>query len=81
MACGTGSCACVVAGVLTGRTDRKVTVSLPGGDLLIEWREEDNCLYMTGPAVAVFEGVVQVWIYVICKIENKKEKWKQLINY
>jgi diaminopimelate epimerase len=55
-ACGTGACAVAVAGVLTGRTDRKVLVHLPGGDLTIEWRESDNNVYMTGPATEVFSG-------------------------
>ena len=57
LACGTGSCASVVAGVLTGRLNRKVTVHLTGGDLLIEWMG-DNHLYMTGPATEVFEGEI-----------------------
>jgi diaminopimelate epimerase len=55
-ACGTGACAVAVAGVLTGRTDRKVLIHLPGGDLTIEWREGDNNVYMTGPATEVFSG-------------------------
>src|SRR5205085_2640348 len=55
-ACGTGACAVTVAGVLTGRTNRKLLVHLPGGDLEIEWREADNNLYMTGPATEVFSG-------------------------
>lgn len=55
-ACGTGACAVAVAGVLTGRTDRKVLVHLPGGDLTIEWRESDGNVYMTGPATEVFSG-------------------------
>lgn len=57
-ACGTGSCACVVAGVLNGLTDEKVTVSLLGGDLEIEWNRENNRVFMTGPAVTVFEGEI-----------------------
>lgn len=57
LACGTGSCASVVAGVLTERLGRKVTVHLRGGDLLIEWMG-DNRLYMTGPTDEVFEGEV-----------------------
>lgn len=57
-ACGTGSCACVVAGVLNGLTDNKVTVSLLGGDLEIEWNRENNRVYMTGPAVTVYEGEI-----------------------
>ena len=45
-----------VAGVLTDRTDRRITAHLPGGDLQLEWRESDNHVYMTGPAVEVFSG-------------------------
>ena len=55
LACGTGTCATVVAAVLNGKTDRTVTVHLDGGDLLIEWGE-DNHVYKTGPAVEVFRG-------------------------
>ncbi len=54
-ACGTGACAVCVAGVLTGRTERKLLVHLPGGDLELEWGA-DNHVYMTGPAVEVFSG-------------------------
>ncbi|KAJ0266603.1 hypothetical protein HA466_0005790 [Hirschfeldia incana] len=54
--CGTGACALVVAAVLEGRTNRKCTVDLPGGPLEIEWKEEDNHIYMTGPADLVFYG-------------------------
>ena len=60
LACGTGACASVVAGVLNGMNSRKTTVHLLGGDLQIEWREEDNCVYMTGPARIVFMGEVDV---------------------
>jgi diaminopimelate epimerase len=56
LACGTGACAVAVAGVLTGRTGRNVLAHLPGGDLRLEWREADNCVYMTGPATEVFTG-------------------------
>jgi diaminopimelate epimerase len=55
-ACGTGACAVCVAGVLTGRSNRKVAIHLLGGDLSIEWNEENNHVYMTGPAVEVFSG-------------------------
>ncbi|MDL2208097.1 diaminopimelate epimerase [Parabacteroides sp. OttesenSCG-928-O15] len=55
-ACGTGACAVLVAGVLTGRLERKATISLPGGELQIEWNEKDNHVYMTGEAVTVFDG-------------------------
>lgn len=57
LACGTGASAVCVAGVLTGKTDRKITAHLPGGDLQLEWRESDNHVYMTGPAVEVFSGL------------------------
>lgn len=56
MACGTGASAVTVSGVLNKRTERKVTVHLSGGDLEIEWNESDNHVYLTGPAVEVFEG-------------------------
>jgi len=55
LACGTGACATVVAGVLTGKSDHKCTVELPGGSLEIEWAENQR-LYMTGPAKKVFTG-------------------------
>jgi diaminopimelate epimerase len=45
-----------VAAVLTGRCDRKVKANLPGGQLELEWLAEDDCVYMTGPAVEVFTG-------------------------
>lgn len=56
LACGTGACAVCVAGVLSGRTDRQLLAHLPGGDLELEWSEQDNHVYMTGPAVEVFRG-------------------------
>lgn len=56
LACGTGACSVLVAGVLTGRAERRATVHLPGGDLQVEWRESDGCVYMTGPATEVFRG-------------------------
>ncbi|MED6136570.1 hypothetical protein PIB30_057284 [Stylosanthes scabra] len=56
LACGTGACATVVAAVLEGRAGRNCTVDLPGGPLQIEWREEDNHIYMTGSADLVFYG-------------------------
>lgn len=55
-ACGTGASAVCVAGVLEGRTERKVTIHLLGGDLELEWNETDNHVYMTGPAAEVFSG-------------------------
>ncbi|MBL0388818.1 diaminopimelate epimerase [Tumebacillus sp. ITR2] len=56
LACGSGACSVGVAGVLTSRTERRVTVHLKGGDLLIDWKEVDNRVYMTGPAAKVYEG-------------------------
>ena len=56
LACGTGACAVCVAGVLTGRTGRKIVAHLPGGDLELEWSATDNCVYKTGPATEVFSG-------------------------
>lgn len=58
LACGTGACSCVVAGVLNDILDRNIVVKLLGGNLQIEWKEEDNHVYMTGPAVTVFEGKI-----------------------
>ncbi|MDF2725942.1 MAG: diaminopimelate epimerase [Paenibacillus sp.] len=60
LACGTGACATLVASVLNGLSDRTGTVTLKGGDLFIEWSEEDNHVYMTGPAEQVFEGSVSI---------------------
>lgn len=59
LACGTGASAVVVACVLNKLTARKVTVHLRGGDLEIEWAEDNN-VYMTGPATTVFEGSVEI---------------------
>jgi diaminopimelate epimerase len=56
LACGTGACSVCVAGVLTGKTDRRILAHLPGGDLELEWSEADNHVYMTGPATEVFSG-------------------------
>ena len=56
LACGTGACATAVACYINGKTDRNVEVELLGGKLYIEWNEENNHIFMTGPAVTVFEG-------------------------
>ncbi len=58
LACGTGACATTVACYLNEKTNRKVEVELLGGKLYIEWNEKDNHIYMTGPAVTVFEGIL-----------------------
>lgn len=60
LACGTGACATLVSSVLNGLTDRAAWISLKGGDLFIEWNEEDNHVYMTGPAEVVFTGRVEI---------------------
>ena len=56
LACGTGCCATVVACILNGLTDNTVTVKLLGGEIEITWDQEANLVYMTGPAVTVFDG-------------------------
>ena len=58
-ACGTGACAALVAAVLNRKSKRRVTVKLPGGELDIHWQEEDNHVYMCGPAVTVFHGRIK----------------------
>jgi diaminopimelate epimerase len=60
LACGTGACATAVAAVRRGLTGRKVQLILDGGSLHIDWREEDNHVVMTGPAVTVFRGRVEL---------------------
>jgi len=56
LACGTGACASTVAAVINKKTKREVAVSLEGGELKIKWNEEDNHIYLTGPAEKVFCG-------------------------
>lgn len=58
LACGTGCCATTVACVLNGLTENQITVKLLGGEITIEWNREENLIYMTGPAVTVFEGEI-----------------------
>ncbi|MDF2935828.1 MAG: diaminopimelate epimerase [Paenibacillaceae bacterium] len=60
LACGTGACATLVSSVLNGLTDRTAVVSLKGGELLIQWNEADNHVYMTGPAQEVYTGKLSV---------------------
>jgi diaminopimelate epimerase len=55
-ACGSAACAAAVAAARLRRTDRKVKITLPGGDLMIEWRERDDHVLMTGPAEFEFKG-------------------------
>jgi diaminopimelate epimerase len=58
LACGTGACAAVVAGVLVAKCDQTTAVELPGGVLEIEWAEVSGRIYMTGPAQRVFTGCI-----------------------
>ena len=60
MACGTGACAVAVAASKTGRADRTNRIIMDGGPLDVEWREQDNHVYLTGPAEFVFEGEINL---------------------
>lgn len=59
-ACGSGACAVAVAAIRRGLTDRKMTVSLDGGDLVINWPSDDAPVHMTGPVTYVFDGEMQI---------------------
>lgn len=59
-ACGTGTCACVMACILNNKTDDKVLVHLRGGDLTIEYDRDTNHVFMTGPATEVFSGEINL---------------------
>lgn len=60
LACGTGACAAVAAGILRGRLDSRVRVATRGGELTIAWEGEGRPVWMTGPAVTVFEGEMEI---------------------
>jgi len=60
LACGTGACAAVVAGIRLGQLDARVDVQTRGGVLTIEWAGEGQPVFMTGPATTVFQGEVDV---------------------
>lgn len=60
LACGTGACAAVVAGISLGLLDRSVRVSMHGGDLTIHWQGDNSPVLMTGPAVVVFKGEIEL---------------------
>lgn len=57
LACGTGACASVAAGINKGLLNSEVLVHLPGGDLIINWEGNNKNVYMSGPAVSVYEGI------------------------
>ncbi|MBQ5587356.1 MAG: diaminopimelate epimerase [Selenomonadales bacterium] len=59
LACGTGSCATIVAAVLNDKTERQAEIILDGGTLHLDWAEEDGNVYMTGPATKVFTGIYE----------------------
>ncbi len=58
LACGTGACASAVACILNGLTEDEITLHLLGGDLIVRWNQEENLVYMTGPARVVFDGEI-----------------------
>jgi len=60
LACGSGACAAVVAGIEQNLLDQDVCVGLPGGHLKINWLGRDHPVYMTGPAVLVYEGRIEL---------------------
>jgi diaminopimelate epimerase len=60
LACGTGACAAVVAGIMRGALDSRVTVAMRGGSLGISWAGEGRPVLMTGPATTVFEGEIEI---------------------
>ncbi len=62
-ACGSGACAALVAAGAARLADREATVSLPGGDLIIEWRERDGHVLMTGPVELEHEGRLPAAIF------------------
>ncbi len=63
LACGTGACASAVAAICHNLTERDLTVHLPGGDLLIQWKDNNAPVLMTGPATEVFRGELKVERY------------------
>jgi diaminopimelate epimerase len=60
LACGSGACAAVAVGRIRELLDEKVKVSLPGGDLIIDWQGPGQALWMTGPASTVYEGTIEL---------------------
>ncbi len=74
LACGTGACAAVVAGITRGLLDQRVTVSTRGGDLVIVWAGAGQPVLMTGPAVTVFDGEIELQDSQSIKKTNDKSK-------
>ncbi|MBC8013006.1 MAG: diaminopimelate epimerase, partial [Methyloceanibacter sp.] len=67
-ACGTAACASAVAAARRELAGRKVEVSLPGGDLLIEWRESDGHIMMTGPYTLDYEGTLPAELFTPARV-------------
>ncbi len=60
LACGSGACAAVAVGRMWGKLGERVRVQMRGGELLVEWAGEDKVLYLSGPAVTVFQGEMEL---------------------
>ena len=60
LACGTGACAAAVSGILRGLLDSPVSVEARGGTLTVSWAGGDNAVWMKGPAISVFEGMIEL---------------------
>ena len=60
LACGSGACAAVVSGIQRGLLDQRVSVRVRGGELVISWNGGDAPVWMTGPAVSVFDGIIEI---------------------
>jgi diaminopimelate epimerase len=60
LACGSGACAAIVNAVRRGLTERRATVTMPGGELTMEWREGDGHVLMTGPVATAFTGALEL---------------------
>ena len=75
LACGTGACATLVAAVLLGLSDDTAEVMLPGGPLQIAWPNRSGSVLMTGPAVAVFDGVFAPELLPVGMVEQQLRRW------
>jgi diaminopimelate epimerase len=60
LACGSGACATIVNAARRGLTGRRATITMPGGDLVLEWREDDGHVLMTGPVATAFTGMLDL---------------------
>ncbi|KYQ91803.1 diaminopimelate epimerase [Tieghemostelium lacteum] len=69
-ACGTGAAAVLVSGVLRGKNNRKATVVMDGGDMEVEWREHDDAVFISAPAVTIFEGSLRIFMDELIENNN-----------